>query len=110
MWIIFLRKIISGGASRSYGIQVGRLAGLPEEVIRRAKEILQNLEAGEFGRSGEPRLGKSRHQPKRKPASQMSLFQTDPDSVIRTRLEAADLSCMTPIDAMNLLNELKELL
>ncbi len=108
--IIFLRKIISGGASRSYGIQVGRLAGLPEEVIRRAKEILQNLEAGEFGRSGEPRLGESRHQPKKKPASQMSLFNTDPDSVIRTRLETADLSSMTPIDAMNLLNELKELL
>lgn len=108
--IIFLRKIISGSASRSYGIQVGRLAGLPEAVINRAKEILHNLEAGEFGRSGEPRLGESRNQPKKQPSSQLSLFNTDPDSAIRTQLEAANLSCMTPIEAMNLLNKLKELL
>jgi DNA mismatch repair protein MutS len=108
--IIFLRKIVAGGASRSYGIQVGRLAGLPEEVIKRAKEILQNLEAGEFAQSGEPRLGAGRHQPKKQPASQLSLFNADPDSGIRSRLEAADLSEMTPIEAMNLLNELKQLI
>lgn len=108
--IIFLRKIVSGGASRSYGIQVGRLAGLPDVVIRRAKEILHNLEAGEFGRSGEPRLGESRNQPKKQPSSQLSLFNVDPDSIIRTHLEAADLSSMTPLEAMNLLSELKELL
>jgi len=108
--IIFLRKIVAGGASRSYGIQVGRLAGLPETVIRRSKEILNNLEAGEFGRSGEPRLGASRNQPRKQPTSQLSLFQSDPDDVIRTRLEAADLSCMTPIEALNLLDELKKML
>ena len=108
--IIFLRKIVTGGASRSYGIQVGRLAGLPDEVIRRAKEILHNLEEGEFGRSGEPRLGASRNQPKKQPSSQLSLFNSEPDNAIRTRLEAADLSCMTPLEAMNLLNELKGLL
>lgn len=108
--IIFLRKIVSGGASRSYGIQVGRLAGLPEPVIKRAKEILHNLEAGEYGRSGEPRLGESRNKPKKQPSSQLSLFNTDPDSLIRNRLEAADLSCMTPLEAINFLNELKELL
>jgi DNA mismatch repair protein MutS len=108
--IIFLRKIVSGGASRSYGIQVGRLAGLPDEVIGRAKEILHNLEAGEFGRSGEPRLGESRNQPKKEPVSQLSLFSLDPDNAIRTRLESADLSLMTPLEAMNLLSELKELL
>jgi len=56
--IIFLRKIITGSASRSYGIQVGRLAGLPEAVIARAKEILHNLEAGEFVRSGASAWGK----------------------------------------------------
>jgi len=108
--IIFLRKIVSGSASRSYGIQVGRLAGLPEVVIRRSKEILNNLEAGEFGRSGEPRLGESRNQPKKQPASQLSLFHCDPDDAIRSRLEAADLSCMTPIEALNLLDELKKML
>ena len=108
--IIFLRKIVTGGASRSYGIQVGRLAGLPDVVIRRAKEILNNLEAGEFGRSGEPRLGESRNQPKKQPRVQLSLFQCEPDDVIRSRLEAADLSCMTPLDALNLLDDLKKML
>ncbi len=108
--IIFLRKIVTGGASRSYGIQVGRLAGLPEAVIKRAKEILHNLEAGEFVRSGEPRLGESRNKPKKQPSSQLSLFNNDAESLIRTKLEAANLSTMTPLEAMNLLNELKELL
>ena len=108
--IIFLRKIISGSASRSYGIQVGRLAGLPDAVIQRAKEILHNLESGEFVSSGEPRLGESRNLPKKLPSSQLSLFNAAPDSAIRTRLEAVDLSCMTPLEALNMLNELKELL
>ncbi|HLO27008.1 MAG TPA: DNA mismatch repair protein MutS, partial [Geobacteraceae bacterium] len=54
--IIFLRKIIPGGASHSYGIQVARLAGLPVEVIDRAKEILRNLEKGEYGEGGLPRI------------------------------------------------------
>ncbi len=108
--IIFLRKIVAGGASRSYGIQVGRLAGLPEGVISRAKEILHNLEAGEFGRSGEPRLGEGRNQPQKQPASQLSLFQADSSEEIRSRLEGADLSCMTPLEALNLLDELKKML
>ncbi len=108
--IIFLRKIVSGGASRSYGIQVGRLAGLPESVIKRAKEILHNLEAGEFVQSGEPRLGASRGKPKKQRSSQMSLFQSDPNEAIRERLESIDLSCMTPLEAMNALNDLKKML
>ncbi|WP_303720930.1 DNA mismatch repair protein MutS [Malonomonas rubra] len=108
--IIFLRKIVAGGASRSYGIQVGRLAGLPEQVILRAKEILRNFEAGEFVRSGEPRLGESSSHPPKQPASQLSLFNCDPDSALRSKLEAVDLSSITPLEAMNFLNELKELL
>ncbi len=58
--IVFLRKIIRGAADRSYGIQVGRLAGLPDRVIARAKEILANLESGEFQSDGTPRLAESR--------------------------------------------------
>lgn len=108
--IIFLRKIVSGGASRSYGIQVGRLAGLPETVIKRAKEILHNLEAGEFAQSGEPRLGESRGKPKKQRSSQMSLFQSDPNETIRAKLESLDLTCMTPIEALNALDELKKML
>lgn len=56
--IIFLRKIIEGGADKSYGIQVARLAGLPKEIIERAKEVLMNLENKEFDEGGRPRLTK----------------------------------------------------
>jgi len=54
--IIFLRRLVPGGANRSYGIQVARLAGLPSTVIDRAREIFRNLEGGEFDESGQPRL------------------------------------------------------
>jgi len=54
--IIFLRKIMEGGTSRSYGIEVARIAGVPKEVITRAKEILRNLEKGEFDEIGMPVL------------------------------------------------------
>ncbi|MEE4255153.1 MAG: DNA mismatch repair protein MutS [Desulfuromusa sp.] len=108
--IIFLRKIIAGSASRSYGIQVGRLAGLPDLVIDRAKEILRNLESGEFVRSGEPRLGESKDQSKKQDVAQLSLFNAEQEDIIRTRLEAIDVSCTTPIEALTLLDELKKML
>ena len=57
--IIFLRKILEGSADRSYGIQVARLAGLPIDVIERAKEILSNLESGELNEVGEPKIAHS---------------------------------------------------
>src|SRR5438874_6412448 len=57
--IIFLRKIIRGGADKSYGIQVARLAGLPNEVIARAKDILANLEQAELNADGKPKLAET---------------------------------------------------
>jgi len=108
--IIFLRKIVAGGASRSYGIQVGRLAGLPEMVILRAKEILKNLEAGEYIDSGEPRLGEGKNQVHKQPAPQLSLFSQDTDDRIRTRLNEIDTSLMTPLEALNVLDDLKKML
>jgi DNA mismatch repair protein MutS len=108
--IIFLRKIISGSASRSYGIQVGRLAGLPDSVIDRAKEILHNLEAGEFVRSGAPRLGEGRNQTKKQPLAQLSLFPTHQEDEIRTRLESIDIRCTTPIEALTILDQLQKML
>ena len=54
--MVFLRRLAPGGASRSYGIQVARLAGLPQPVIERAREILRNLEGGELDERGRPRL------------------------------------------------------
>jgi DNA mismatch repair protein MutS len=72
--VVFLRRIVRGGADKSYGIQVARLAGMPDPVIQRAREILSNLEEGEFAESGQPKLAKKgRPKPKRE-RDQMALF------------------------------------
>jgi DNA mismatch repair protein MutS len=81
--IIFLRKIQPGAADKSYGIQVARLAGLPEEVIDRAKEILANLESSELNAQGKPRLAeakvfRSRAKRKEEPKPQLNLFDYRP--------------------------------
>ncbi len=107
--IIFLRKIVAGGASRSYGIQVGRLAGLPQPVIERAKEILHNLEAGEFTSGQQPRIGRGKGQPATQANDQLALFATVDDPV-RDRLSTLDISRTTPLEALGLLDELKKLL
>lgn len=73
--IAFLRKIVPGAADKSYGIQVARLAGLPEEVILRAREILGNLEEGEFGESGQPKLAARRSSRIKSDVDQMHLFE-----------------------------------
>jgi DNA mismatch repair protein MutS len=73
--IVFLRKIVPGAADKSYGIQVARLAGLPPDVIARAKEILANLEEGELGETGQPKLAQARpRKPKAAGTDQLSLF------------------------------------
>jgi DNA mismatch repair protein MutS len=104
--IIFLRKIVEGEANRSYGIQVARLAGLPQTVIDRAKEILSNLEKGELDAMGMPKLATSkRGDSKVQPPSQLSLFAR-PDS-IRAELQKVKIEQLTPLDALNILDELK---
>jgi DNA mismatch repair protein MutS len=105
--IIFLRRIVKGGASHSYGIQVARLAGLPAPVIDRAKEVLRNLESGEYV-AGAPRLARSIRAGKTKEAPQLGLFE-QPD-LVRQRIEALDVSVLTPLEALNLLDELKKML
>jgi DNA mismatch repair protein MutS len=105
--IIFLRKIVKGGASHSYGIQVGRLAGLPQPVIDRAREILRNLESGEYVSQGQPRLARRQGEPA-EPLPQMSLFESGGDAV-RDRLDEIDVSILTPLEALNLIDELKRL-
>ncbi|MGK2906064.1 MAG: DNA mismatch repair protein MutS [Desulfuromonadales bacterium] len=105
--IIFLRRIVKGGASHSYGIQVARLAGLPSAVIERAKEVLHNLESGEY-EAGAPRLARSKRAGKTTATSQLGLFeQSDP---IRKYLEEMDVSILTPLEALNLLDKLKKML
>lgn len=105
--IIFLRRIVKGGASHSYGIQVARLAGLPSAVIERAKEVLRNLESGEY-ESGAPRLARSKYAKKRTETPQLGLFE-QPD-LVRQRIEEIDVSVLTPLEALNMLDELKKLL
>ncbi|MEZ4599317.1 MAG: DNA mismatch repair protein MutS [Syntrophotaleaceae bacterium] len=106
--IIFLRKIVPGGASHSYGIQVARLAGLPSEVIDRAREILKNLESGEFVGEGQPRLARSKKQHPKADEPQLSLF-TPVEDPLRMHLKKMDISRMTPLDALNYLNELQSM-
>jgi DNA mismatch repair protein MutS len=72
--IVFLRKIVPGAADKSYGIQVARLAGLPVEVIDRAREILTNLEEGEIAESGQPNLARQRKRREPRDRQQLSLF------------------------------------
>ncbi|MFO7570019.1 MAG: DNA mismatch repair protein MutS, partial [Smithellaceae bacterium] len=103
--IIFLRKIVPGGASRSYGIEVARIAGVPEDVIGRAKEILLNMETGEFDEIGMPRIARGKNAAKEGNA-QLNLFAGHEDAVIDT-LRRMDISSMTPLDALNQLSDLK---
>lgn len=72
--IVFLRKIAPGAADKSYGIQVARLAGLPHAIIERAREILLNLEEGEFGDAGQPKLAARRPRRSKPDSQQLSLF------------------------------------
>ncbi|MBE0499923.1 MAG: DNA mismatch repair protein MutS, partial [Desulfuromonadales bacterium] len=105
--IIFLRKIVKGGASHSYGIQVGRLAGLPQPVIDRAREILRNLESGEYEAQGAPRLARRKGK-LTEPLPQLSLF-AERERAVNERLDEIDVSVLTPLEALNLIDELKRL-
>jgi DNA mismatch repair protein MutS len=105
--IIFLRKIVEGGTNRSYGIQVARLAGLPQKVIDRAKEILSNLERGELDSMGLPKIAKSKMVgSKPAPPIQPSLFV--PADPIRALLKKLKIDQLTPLEAINVLDELKK--
>ncbi|MBW1936368.1 MAG: DNA mismatch repair protein MutS [Deltaproteobacteria bacterium] len=107
--VIFLRKLVPGGTSRSYGIEVARIAGLPQAVIDRAKEILENLEGEELGEDGKPRVAHSRMVEKEQEGMQLSLFGV-PDHHLRRWIQNLDISSMTPLQALVELNKIKEYL
>lgn len=107
--IIFLRKLVEGSTNRSYGIQVARLAGVPTEVLKRAKEILKNIESGELDGAGEPVLAHSNSSADKDSNVQLSLFKSSGEILINS-LKKLDPSSMTPLEALNELNALKELL
>jgi DNA mismatch repair protein MutS len=106
--IIFLRKIVPGGASHSYGIQVARLAGIPREVIERAREILQNLEKGEYAEEGVPRIARGKRGNLKVDNPQLSLFEIAED-LLRSRLKDINVAKLTPLEALNILDELKRM-
>ena len=102
--IIFLRKLVEGGTNRSYGIQVARLAGIPEPVIKRSKTILTQIEDGSHPKAVEKKTAKGRTQ-KKDGHVQLALFSPMERKLVET-LQMLDLSRMTPMEAINILNEL----
>lgn len=105
--ILFLHKIVPGSASKSYGIEVARLAGLPKSVIERAREILQNLEANELDPTGKPKLAE--HLPSRGEnwKRQPSLFDLANTSVIKD-IQQLDVEHLTPDQAKQILLQLQQ--
>src|SRR5262249_43682333 len=102
--IVFLRKIVPGRSDRSYGIQVARLAGLPSQVITRAREIRQAREQDELSRGGRPSLSGTPTDPRR----QLGLFQAPVNDPVRDALEAVDVNRLTPLEALTLIADLKK--
>ena len=106
--VIFLRKVLEGGSDRSYGIQVALLAGMPPSLIRRAREILVNLEKTEFDIEGRPRVGHGSENNQEKQAGrQLPLFGDAAERVI-AQLRRVAPDEMTPIEALQFLTELKK--
>ena len=102
--ITFLRKIIRGGTDDSYGIEVAKLAGVPNEVVKRAREILAVIESGD-------RVATSRKTEKEDSGVDLfSGFMTSVNDDVADKLRSVDINTMTPIEAMNLLFELKKML
>jgi len=105
--IIFLRKLVQGGTNRSYGIQVARLAGIPDRVIKRSKKILFDIEQGGYASGESACLGIVKEEAGRGPV-QLDLFQK-PANPILEKLNQLDLSVMTPLEALNFLYEVQQL-
>lgn len=111
--VVFLRKIVPGGADKSYGIQVAKLAGVPESVIERAKTISEELSAHDITElTGSIMVEKNSHKKKKEKLdevdlTQMSLFDTVKDDDIIQELTNLDLGNLTPIDALNKLYQLQ---
>lgn len=106
--VIFLRKIERGGIDNSYGIHVAQMAGLPKEVIERAKEVLHNLETNEISTNRLPKIA-SRRPGSQADQNQLSLLDLMRKSQLEKELENLEIDKMTPLQALLKLNELKEI-
>ncbi len=101
--ITFLRRIVRGGADDSFGIEVAKLAGVPDKVVRRAKQVLQSLESGEAVTVPKNAAPAKREEP-------VQLTMLTKDSEVISRLKSVDVNTLTPIESMNLLFELANML
>ena len=106
--VIFLRKLVRGSSEHSFGIHVAKLAGLPNKVVNRANEILEQLEVGN---SKNPITDGSKPAKKKPEAVQLSLFQLDDPilEAVRDEINHLDINNLTPIEALNKLNEIKKI-
>ena len=116
--IVFLRKIVKGGADKSYGIQVARLAGVPEQVTNRAKELVEELssadiatKAREIAEAGANVTARPAHKAVTKPdevdLNQMTLFATAQSEDIVREIEQVQINEITPVEALNILSRLQ---
>ena len=112
--IVFLRKIVKGGADKSYGIQVAKLAGVPDIVIERAKELVEELVSADITAAVKD-IASENKKTKTKPQvhldevdlEQISLFDTVKDDDVLEELKNIDVSNLTPIDALNTIYKLQ---
>ena len=113
--IVFLRKIIKGGADKSYGIQVAKLAGVPDTVIERAKELVEELSSADITvrakeiaqQSANVAAKKTVAKPDEVDMLQMSIFDTVKNDDIIKEIEDVDISNMTPFEALTFLNQIQ---
>jgi DNA mismatch repair protein MutS len=99
--VVFLHRIVEGGTDRSYGIHVARLAGIPPEVLARARQLLSELAVQHVGSATAPKGPRAPHQ------DQMELFENPAKEIVKI-LAAANLAELSPADALNLLGELQK--
>ena len=106
--VVFLRKLARGGSEHSFGIHVAKMAGMPRNIVSRADEILKELEKGNEDRN----ISKPTPSAAKAGGMQLSLYQLDDPvlSDIRSRILGMDINNLTPIEALNKLNEIKKIL
>ena len=107
--VLFIRKLVAGGSEHSFGIHVAKMAGMPKSVVKRADEILVQLEKSNAAQNGD--IGKSMQKAHNREGVQMSFFQLDDPvlSEIRDEILNLDINSLTPLDALNKLSSIKRI-
>ena len=106
--VVFLRKLVAGGSEHSFGIHVARMAGMPPTIVKRADQVLKELEASADREVSRPNVGDLSA---KKEGAQLTFFQLDDPVLrqIRDRFLNLDINNLTPIEALNMLNEVQKL-